>query len=523
MAHRRFDGRRIAGAKNIVRGALSNKGARPVEVLADVIEELAPEDRSLFGEWVDRYPGQRARLCPPTKITKWAELWSGSYLTFTNITCALQWNARFLSTRLGQVSTFLTYLEQYEACFFAGKYDAASRILDQLEADLGLSYWLIETKIALLQRSRGLESQKAFANSLIEVIPRTVTAYFLRYVSQRNEEATSIDRFNINLSADIDGQEIRDATKLFLKARLLDAPHSRAHAVDLCTTLCVEASISVIDAYNGHIKALTQIMRRPDLASLRFLFRESKNILQVNDWRLQKLAILSGATFPDLPLQPLDAEESFCRGDYHLACKQALAYLHASPADVHSLVVAAECYAITETEPAVGSLSSIQSELLLGFTALASRAGSVEKAASDIAKISLNHGGLPCMQAVAGYRVSLWADTPQIGPSDASATFEASPSLNPTHWRLLPPVAANSLLAFYHEKAGDSSAVSLARASLIEGPAPSDIEPDVVLANAIWGALYNGDLERALLNAKALTTSRSSVWSRFNTVHLTTF
>ena len=89
---------RIAGAKNIVRGALSNKDARPVEVLASVIETMAPEDLPAFGKWIDLYPGRRARLAPPAKITRYSDLWTGDYLPFEDIANAMRWNARLLST-----------------------------------------------------------------------------------------------------------------------------------------------------------------------------------------------------------------------------------------------------------------------------------------------------------------------------------------------------------------------------------------------------------------------------------------
>ena len=215
--------RRIARAKNIVRGALSNKNARPVEALAGVIETMAPDDLPAFGKWTDSYPGRRARLAPPPKITKYSNLWTGDYLPFEDLANAVRWNARILSTHRQALSEFVRSLKEYEDNYMAGQYEEAARSLDDIQDRLGLSYWLIEARIALLHRSQGLESQKLFTKALIDEVPGTITAYLFYYTSQRAEDATSIERFNARVSADIDKQAVRQTTALFLKHCLSDS------------------------------------------------------------------------------------------------------------------------------------------------------------------------------------------------------------------------------------------------------------------------------------------------------------
>ena len=102
---------KIAEAKNLVRGSLSNKKARPVEVLAEVIEKLRPEDLKVFGAWVDRYPNRQARLYPPPRIRKYEGLWSGAYLTTIDLPSLLRWSARNLSNQREIIGSFVHSLK----------------------------------------------------------------------------------------------------------------------------------------------------------------------------------------------------------------------------------------------------------------------------------------------------------------------------------------------------------------------------------------------------------------------------
>ena len=63
--------------------------------------------------------------------------------------------------------------------------------------------------------------QKAYANMIVDSAPARLQHTLARYVSQRNEDATSIDRFNSIMLANVDVQEVRDTTKLFMKHRLM--------------------------------------------------------------------------------------------------------------------------------------------------------------------------------------------------------------------------------------------------------------------------------------------------------------
>jgi hypothetical protein len=504
----------LGQAKNFVRGSLSNKKVRPVEVLAQVIGTLAPDDLRRFGDWTDRYASHQTRLYPPARILKYADLWTGAYFTTPDFASLIRWVARNLSVQQELLAKFIGFLKTYEISYLSGRYEDASGILDDIESTFGLSYWLIETKIALLQRLRGLEGQKEYSRSVIEAAPKTVTAYFAFCVSQRNEEATTIERFSSHTVDDVDLQEVRDATKLFLKSRLVNGPDSCADEMTLSTVLSVEASISVVDGYLALLNAFVQIVRRPEFGELRPLIVETGKTIGAEDGRMQKLVALASHRFSALPTRLLDAENSYCRGQFPQALKQAQALIEDSPDDMDALALSAVCCALVPDGPPIRTLSPIQSEILLGLTALASRSGSLERVSAEMRKLVQNHRTLPSMQSVAGHLVSLRWNTPPTGASSASAIFENSRELSPTHWRVLEPSAAKSMLA-HCRSSGPSVATALATAGLNREPSPTDVDPTIVLVSQIWSSLYHSDLASALTNARSLGASQSLPWARF--------
>ena len=230
------------------------------------------------------------------------------------------------------------------------------------------------------------------------------------------------------MSANVDVQEVRDTTKLFMKHRLMGGLDARADESDLCALLSVDASISTVDAYLAHLRVLVRFARRVEFSELLPAALESFNGLKVADWRVDKLRALTYGPGQTQPLESTEAEDEFSRGNYQHACDWALKRLSANPTDICSLVLAAQCYAIIGAKPQPEGLSPVQTDLLLSFSVLASRSGSVDKAANEIGKLAQNHRDLPAMRATAGFRADLWADLPQIGPSECVGNCRIVPS-----------------------------------------------------------------------------------------------
>jgi hypothetical protein len=125
-------------------------------------------------------------------------------------------------------------------------------------------------------------------------------------------------------------------------------------AEDLSTILCVESSLSVIDAYQAQISTLCEIMRRSDLEYVQCLLGDSVDpgeLGELGDWRLAMLNALVKKDFRPIPLRDLEADEAFLRGDYYSAGTSALARIREVPTDIDSIALAAMSYAILGNAP----------------------------------------------------------------------------------------------------------------------------------------------------------------------------
>jgi len=75
-----------------------------------------------------------------------------------------------------EISEFLTFSEAYEQQFIRGDYAKCLELLASVYSKFGYSLWLVKRQIHVLQIAKGLEEQKKFANTLINVSGRTLTA-----------------------------------------------------------------------------------------------------------------------------------------------------------------------------------------------------------------------------------------------------------------------------------------------------------------------------------------------------------
>jgi hypothetical protein len=110
------------------------------------------------------------------------------------------WAAIVLSEHAPRLTTFCELRHNFEMDFLSGNYEEANSGLDEIQNRLGHSFWLIESRVALLQCWKGLEGQKAFANSVKDTGASKLVSYFTYLVSQRNEETTNPHRFRAQLT-----------------------------------------------------------------------------------------------------------------------------------------------------------------------------------------------------------------------------------------------------------------------------------------------------------------------------------
>jgi len=83
-----------------------------------------------------------------------------------------------------------------------------------------------------------------------------------------------------------DKQPVDDATKAYVRNRLINPSLNDIDERALCTTLCISSGISFIDAYEAHVETLQFVLNRSDLdAALRAANDSLKELnVQPTDW-----------------------------------------------------------------------------------------------------------------------------------------------------------------------------------------------------------------------------------------------
>lgn len=210
----------IAVAKNAVRGAVGSKSIEIGDVISSSVDLLSPREIPKFVDWVERYPSKRVRIWPWPKVTNYAKLWPVAPVQ-TSLSKNVWWISSFLANHLSLLRKYIAILEDYELAWLSGRYVQAGEHLDEIESASGLSIWLIESRIALLQRHKGLEAQKAYWLTIHEAAPRSLAAFVASYISQRNEETVFLDRFNTRVRSVVERQH-EEVVNDDLKAYLID-------------------------------------------------------------------------------------------------------------------------------------------------------------------------------------------------------------------------------------------------------------------------------------------------------------
>jgi hypothetical protein len=114
---------------------------------------------------------------------------------------------------------------------------------------------LVESYIAVLQRLEGLESQKAYALSIHEALPNSITAFLAHYLSQRNEDAVSFGRFSPRIESHIESQPIPDEVKAFMRNRLVGRLLTPFDEKEVCYSLSVSSVFSLVTLMSRSLRA----------------------------------------------------------------------------------------------------------------------------------------------------------------------------------------------------------------------------------------------------------------------------
>lgn len=151
------------------------------------------------------------------------------------------------------INRFIQLETEFNRKLLNKNYADASLVLEKLESELGVSLWLLEKKISLLELEKGVDAQKAFAQALRknEALPQPLRTLIYFY-SLKAEKAVPPERYDLMLDATFPKNSSGDASSFAYMRFHLGYFDSDFFAADMI--LGFEQGSSIIDRYLTFIR-----------------------------------------------------------------------------------------------------------------------------------------------------------------------------------------------------------------------------------------------------------------------------
>ncbi|MCY4557663.1 MAG: hypothetical protein OXF79_15020 [Chloroflexi bacterium] len=504
-------------AKNVVRGALATEDSDVAHAVFSAATSLSRANTDQLFAWVKSYPAKKRRITPPRIANEYKSLWPNrkSIVILDNFESSLRWVTAILSEKTDLIEHYLSLLSEYERNMTSGYLEEALATIDAIEEATGVSIWGIESKIALLQRTHGLEEQKKYCDHIREQAPVSLPAFIAHYTSERNEPGVSFARYSKKIERIIESQPITPEIQKYVTRRLLGLKGDEISVEDVSHVLCVAGGLSTLDAYEGLVWACQTAIQKGIAQDYSSTIIECLNRLNIDDWRIEKLLCYLGKDFSTLPIQCLDTELSLLQGNYLAVFEKIFEGHPEEPLEVNALSTAAYAAAYGDLELPSGASTGISIEIITLLAKIIAKGDGVGRAADELIKLVLNLRSLRSMAAIYGYLVVEWGEELQIGECEGTCIYLSNPMLNPFHWYVLRQDLATALLEAADAKMPPVGPSSLAFAELYDEKLnPIRASREIGLLFEARKSLMAGDLSRSKSLLQELGDSDRRLWRR---------
>src|ERR1017187_2152935 len=328
--------------KNRIRGS-----RKPRATLSSLRDRLSVDDYAAAAEWLKRIVQNSGPLFPGKYPRRLADLRSVPILGPIGASREIAWAAAFLSREAEPITTFLSRARDYEGSLLSGRYDECLEQLEFIEQEFGSSLWVIESRIALIQVSQGLEQQKSYTAKVREGRAKSDFASFLAfYLSQRNEPTTNPDTYTSELASQLDKSQTTSALRAYVLYRLADLRPIDPQNVS--SVLRYEGTSAVVDYYDTFLRlGSASVCGSP--SSLTTFFTAAFKTLhdRIPDPRIGKFLFLAtgqSGYLASARVRNLDIPDA-AASDRHLAAISASqVLLQTDPSDLSSWLALSEAH-----------------------------------------------------------------------------------------------------------------------------------------------------------------------------------
>ncbi|MDC7724270.1 hypothetical protein PNF31_26455 [Priestia megaterium] len=249
----------------------------------------------------------------------------------------LIWASNIISKFTIQINKFLELRTQFFREMFLSNYIEAELILNLIEYEFGISFWLIENRIALIQIAEGLESQKEFTHNIVENDDVNMTIRLVtRYYSIKAEKNVSPQKYNKEIKAVYNELDELNSSNPYFDYLKFKLNISDVDEFDYRFILQTENELSIIDRYITFNEVLLNMKAKDNLnLDDQTISQISDNILSINDEDLKNFWILEYGNvtheFFNNKKNLIDIFDAYTHGEYELVIELAEHILLESP------------------------------------------------------------------------------------------------------------------------------------------------------------------------------------------------
>lgn len=319
------------------------KSDDPVNYLSTARLSIEPQDYVNLISQIEKYPSKLTNLLGSIGKKEYHDLDFKNLLPipFEN---ELTWAKTILFRNAKSINSFIEKSKQYSKNLLSGNFDSANKILDDIENKFGQSIWLIKNRIAFLQLTEGLESQKKYTQKVKnELRDSSLVKFVIHWVSIRNENKTTLSKFKSQFEPLVDRL---DPIKLYGYKDYCNyhvLGFDSLQPEEFVSVLRLEYSRSLIDYYEAFISMLriTFINSEPKLQSkVRFILEAKPKTIK--DMRLDFFnTILFDKKILEVDNNLIEASNAFFEGKYVQSYNNAYSTLTNEPDNPLLILIAA--------------------------------------------------------------------------------------------------------------------------------------------------------------------------------------
>ncbi|MDR6937332.1 hypothetical protein [Luteibacter sp. 3190] len=252
------------------------------------------------------------------------------------------WAIRRCALYADELNKFVGLRRTVDECFLTGDKEGVASALENVENNLGTSFWLVQNKLLQKNQFGDPDDARRLGNLLAEQLPSSsLQAHMVTWFVKRIETRGQHVDLNEEIASAF-GKNEGMAGLAYAQTKVTG--HGKTDQLKIAPSLYVESHTSIVDLYDLLVTHLTTI------CTLRSMPRDVVDLLRravtflasrIRDCRLNNIGAVIGASidFDDLVDAENDALESYAAGDYRRASALSKDLLTRRPADMLAMCI----------------------------------------------------------------------------------------------------------------------------------------------------------------------------------------